>query len=497
MVPVRRIFAPAIDFDALVAALYQELELPPPFTPQQLAQAQDAAKAPMAGTHTDHTDIPFVTIDPADSRDLDQAMSLTRTSHGYRVQYAIADVGAYLTPGSDLDRATQQRGQTMYLPDRRLPLHPPVLSEDGASLLPDQTRAAVVWTIDLDRDGGIAGTHVERALVRSRARYDYHTVQRAIDSGNVPTPLEPLAEIGALRIARGRELGAIELRLPEQEVERAEDGVWRLNFRAPLPTEEFNEQISLLTGEVAASIMLTGKVGVLRTLPPADNRAIARLRHNAAPLGVAWPRGARPSDVLATVDANNPKGAAFLDLAAMLLRGAGYTAFDGAPPEQPLHAGVGVPYAHVTAPLRRLVDRYATEVCLALVADKPTPDWARTMLPLLPDVMVASNRLANNVERAVLDYSEATMLAGRVGEIFSACVVDANNHNNHRAHNHTNGEASAPQQTPPGDDYATIIIDEPAIRARCEASGLQPGDRIQARLVTANPSNRQVLFKLA
>jgi exoribonuclease R len=219
--------------------------------------------------------------------------------------------------------------------------------------------------------------------------------------------------------------------------------------------------------------MLAGGVGLLRTLPPADPRDVARLRAAAPALGVSWPDGATPGEVVSAVDAADPRGAAFLDLAATLLRGAGYTAFDGSPPEQPGHAAVAATYAHVTAPLRRLSDRYATEVCLALCAGTEVPDWARQAIAELPATMAGADRKAHEVDRAVLDLAEAVVLAGRAGEVFDAAVVDL------------------------GEGGATIVLADPAVRAKCGGSGLALGSRIRARLVSADPVARKVRFELA
>ncbi|MFD0823526.1 ribonuclease catalytic domain-containing protein, partial [Micromonospora zhanjiangensis] len=239
----------------------------------------------------DHTDVPFVTIDPAASRDLDQAMCLSRRSGGgYRVRYAIADVASYVRPGGDLEAETWRRGQTVYLPDGKVPLHPENLSEDAASLLPDVDRAAVVWTIDLDADGAIVAVDLERALVRSRAKLDYPGVQADADAGRLPEPVALLPELGALLVERGLDRGAINLPLPEQDVEPDGDG-WRLVLRAPLPVEDYNAQISLLTGMAAAEIMLEHRVGLLRTMPAPKPEAVQKLRLAAAGLGIDWPEG--------------------------------------------------------------------------------------------------------------------------------------------------------------------------------------------------------------
>ncbi|MBL7256387.1 RNB domain-containing ribonuclease [Paractinoplanes lichenicola] len=469
--PIRRVWAPRIDFDAL----RRELRLPGDFPADALAEAERAAAAPPPPA-ADRTDVPFVTIDPATSKDLDQAMHLSRRpGGGYRVRYAIADVASYVRPGGPLEAETWVRGQTIYLPDGRIPLHPAVLSEDAVSLFPDVDRSAVLWTIDLDADGATTSIALERARVRSRAKLNYEAVQQQVDAGNAPEPLALLTELGTLLARRAVDRGAVNLPLPEQEVE-PHDGGWRLVLRAPLAVEEHNAQISLLTGMAAAELMLGAKVGLLRTMPPPKPEAIVKLQAAAKSLGVLWPSGAPVGTVVASVDPGTPRGAAFLDQAADLLRGAAYTPFDGTLPEQTGHGGVGAPYAHVTAPLRRLADRYATEVCLAVAAGETIPEWARAALPRLPKAMSESDRLAGAANRGAIDLAEAVLLEHRVGELFEAGVVDLDDPSKGR---------------PPG---GTVAIDEPAVRARCSGA-LSLGVRMQARLVVADPAKRKVQFE--
>jgi exoribonuclease R len=219
--------------------------------------------------------------------------------------------------------------------------------------------------------------------------------------------------------------------------------------------------------------MLEGGVGVLRTLPPARPEDVARLRLLAPALGVDWPADVGPGTVIANLDPRRPGHAAFLEEAVALLRGAAYTPFDGAPPAQPGHAGVGGTYSHVTAPLRRLVDRFGTEVCLALAAGAEPADELRAALPELPALMTASDRRTREVERAVVDAMEAWLLHGREGQTFSAVVVDAE------------------------DGRGTVVLDDHAIRGRCTGEGLRPGTRVQVRLDEADVAARSIHFSLA
>src|SRR6185369_17786277 len=116
-------------------------------------EAQAQAQAVRAEGFADLTQLGFVTIDPATSRDLDQAVLLESRPGGFRVHYAIADVTSFVSDHGALRDETWRRGETVYLPDGNVPLHPVVLSEGAASLLPAQVRPAVLWTIDLDDAG--------------------------------------------------------------------------------------------------------------------------------------------------------------------------------------------------------------------------------------------------------------------------------------------------------------------------------------------------------
>ena len=473
-----RVSAPAA---AILASQFtdvrRELNVPNGFP--DAVRAEAAAAVPAEGlVYADATDLDFLTIDPAGSVDLDQAMHLARTPSGYRFDYAIADVGAFVRPGSALDTESHARGETLYSPDTRTPLYPAELSEGSASLLPDQTCPAVLWTFDLDARGEPVTTVVRRAHVRSRQRLDYVEVQAMLDGGAPPEQIGLLREIGLLRQQRERDRGGVSLDVPEQEVNADPAGGWRLEFRATLPCEDWNAQLSLLTGMAAARLMLDGGVGLLRTLPPPWPSAVASLRRSALALGVAWPHHASYQEVVRGLDGSQPLEAAILALATVLLRGAGYAAFDGTPPEQPLHSAVAAPYAHATAPLRRLADRYVNEVCLALSAGVPVPAWARDQLPALPALMASSDHRSHELERAMIDLAEAVTLSGRVGEVFAATVVEVREaHDDHPAR-------------------ATVQVKEPALRARCSGD-LPLGHEVFVRLVTADPATRTVAFEPA
>ncbi len=400
-----------------------ELEVPGSFSQEVVAEARAAVSVAVL-PRRDETAVPFLTIDPPGSMDLDQAMHIERVGKGYRVRYAIADVPVFVRPGGAVDAEARRRGQTIYAPDRRTPLHPEQLSENAASLLPDQVRPAFVWDMQVDPDGDGVSVDVYRALVSSKKRLDYAQVQAAIERGSADECLILLKEVGERRIAMERARGGASLPMPEQEVSIDEEGHYVLAFRPPVAAEDWNAQISLMTGMAAAEMMLQAKVGILRIMPEPDPGAVRRFRRQARGLGVTWPADLRYGELLRSLDRTNPKHLALIHEATSLFRGAGYTPFDGVVPELTGHAAVAAPYAHVTAPLRRLVDRFGLVICESICHDAPVPQWVRNALPSLPAIMTTSDQLASAVERACTNAVESAALQHRVGETFRATIVD-------------------------------------------------------------------------
>src|SRR4051795_2828953 len=457
-----------------IAKIQAELKVAPAFAPEVEEAARRAAAAPRV-PDLDRTDLPLVTIDPASSLDLDQALHLERDGSGYVVHYAIADVAAFVEPGDPVDLAANERGETLYGADSKIPLHPTAISEDAASLLPDQVRPALLWTIHVDDTGEGTEVQVERARVRSTAKLDYASVQASIDDGTAGETLQLLKELGELRLAREAARGGISLPLPEQEVDIEGDD-WSLHFRSLIPAESWNAQISLLTGFAAASLMVYARVGLLRTLPPPDPRDVQRLHRVARGLRIQWPAEQLYPDFIRSLDPEKPNHAAMVTACTRLLRGSGYVGFNGETPEQPEHAALASEYAHVTAPLRRLVDRYAGEICVALCAGAEVPGWVLEKLDGLPRTMQAADHKAHQYENAVLDLVEAAVLHPHIGQEFAGVVVQVDDND--------------PTQ---GD----IVMQEPAIEARVSSGTALPlGTDVRARLVEADPRTGTVRFEV-
>ncbi|HJE52042.1 MAG TPA: RNB domain-containing ribonuclease [Tessaracoccus flavescens] len=440
--------------------LQRKLELPQTFSEAVLADAELAADLPPT-EHVDRTDIEFVTIDPPTSMDLDQALQIERDGDGYLVRYAISDVGHFVRPGTALEAETHRRGQTLYAPSARVPLHPPVLSEGAASLLADGTpRPAMLWEIRLDAQGEFRDVALTRAMVLNRAKLNYEGVQADLDAGRAHPSIELLPEVGEKRAQLELDRGGVSLNLPEQEIVE-HGGTWDLEFRGLVPVENHNAQISLLTGYTAAQVMLDGKIGILRTLPPAEDWSIAKLRRAVRTLGVEWPKSMSYPEFVRSLSPDDPKQLAALTKCTILFRGASYLAFDGEiPDENLLHGALAAPYAHTTAPLRRLVDRYVLEICHSLLNGLEVPEWARAGLSVLPDEMNDSGRTARSYENGVLDLAEALTMKHHVGDILTGVITDVH----------------------PKTGVGTVQIADPAVELKVSAKQKELGEEVRVRI---------------
>ena len=531
--------APPTEVTRALDELRAGSEVPTAYPPAAVAEAEAAATSwaqdgparLLADGARDARDLDLVTIDPPGSMDLDQAVLLERlpaqseaagasvgdapgSAATYRVHYAIASLATFVPPGGALDAELGRRGETIYAPDAATPLHPEVLSHGAASLLQDAERPACLWTIDLDERGEVVSARVERALVRSRARLSYAQVQASIDGEStlprqVPADLpELLAEIGRLRLEREAARGGISMTTPEQVVEVSEAAQaaeiaqaaepaepagdadstegpgpagYRLAYRVPVPAEQYNAQISLLTGMCAARIMVECGVGILRTLPPARPEDYARLRRVAAALGIDWPAAQPYPELVRGLDHAVPAHAAFMDQAMSLFRGSGYLAFgaggvgvpaddEASDAEEAVHSAIAARYAHVTAPLRRLVDRYGEEVCVAACAQAPVPEWVLQALPDLPDVMEQTGKRARAIGRGALTALEALVLRGHEGEVFDGVITSER------------------------DGRGELVLAEPAVVTEVRRGSGQSGDRlpigerVRVRLLSADPA---------
>lgn len=446
-----------------LAAIRAQFSVPAGFPPQVLAAAE-AAAARVPDQHPDRTALPFVTLDPTRSTDLDQAFAIEPAGADILLRYAIADVAWFVADGDPLDREAWARGTTTYLPDGKAGLYPPVLAERAASLLPDGPRPAIVLTVRVAPDGTARLDGAERALIRSRAKLGYATVRPE----DLPAGFAELARrMAAAELARG----AARVDPPQQEIERDDAGHYHLGFRPQREPEEQNAALSLAANLAVAEALWQAGTGLFRVMAGPDARAERRLRETAHALALAWP-AAMPLDRFEQgLDPLRPADAAFMLAVRRAGEGARYQPYRAG--ERPWHAALAATYAHATAPLRRLADRYVLRAVLALGSGQTVPAAVTEAFAALPKVMARAEARDGQIERAVIDLAEAALLAGREGDRFSAVVTDT------------------------GENGARIQLCDLPVIARVAAPGATPGDRLDLRLAEANFEKRALRFELA
>lgn len=445
-----------------LAAIRAEFHVPDGFPPEVTAAAQAAAKrAP--DRHADRTAVPFVTLDPAASTDLDQAFSIEASGGDLLLHYAIADVAWFVEDGDAVDAEAWNRGETLYLPDGRAGLYPPVLAEGAASLLPDGPRPAVVFTVRVAGDGAVKLDGAQRAVIRSRAKLAYESVK--VDE------LPGFSELARRMAANEQRRGASRVDPPEQQVEAQGDGTFRLSFRPRLASEEQNAALSLAANMAIADAMLAHRTGLFRVMSEPDNGKVVALRNAAGALGLTWPAATGLRDYQKTLDPADPKQAALMLEIRRASPGASYQPYQQG--LVPWHEALAATYAHATAPLRRLADRYVVRCALAIASGQPVPQAVADAFARLPRVMGRADSRASQIDHAAIDLAEAVMLQGREGETFDAVVTDFVDHG------------------------VRVQLANMPVVANVKANGFRQGDTLTLRLVSADPNQRSIVFEPA
>ncbi len=455
------------------SAIRDNLEIDSEFTLEEIAEAE--AKFSAHYDRLDHTHLPFIAIDPPGATDLDQAFYIERTNQGFQVLYAIADVAEFVEPGSAIDAASKRRGVTQYSPDMRAGLYPPTISEDRGSLLAGTTKPCALWTIELTEDGLPSQWRLQRSTIQVAEAITYQEAQQRLDQGTDPQ-LALLAAVGKARILQESQRDAVSINLPSQEVHTTGQQ-YRLELNFPLQVEKYNAQLSLLTGIVAGKTLSELGAGILRTLPRTDPEVEEELRQVAEALNLHWPEDSSYATFVRSIFPSTTAEFAFLNQATRAFRGASYVslAHTNLSGEDLEHSAIASVYAHVTAPLRRLVDRFNNEILIAHFSNKTAPNWAADVSEL-PGIMNRSNQLASALDRAMIDYIECVVLKDQVGQTFKARVINKK---------HIKDKA-----------VSVIQIDSSAVIYELQDWDLKHGQEILLRLNSVDVGARQLTFSL-
>ncbi|HUZ62225.1 MAG TPA: VacB/RNase II family 3'-5' exoribonuclease, partial [Acetobacteraceae bacterium] len=405
-------------------------DIPHVFPAETLEEA-DAAQAAPLGTREDLRALPLVTIDGADARDFDDAVfAESAPDGGHRLIVAIADVAHYVQPGSALDRTAHERGNSVYFPDRVVPMLPEPLSNGWCSLRPEEDRGCLFAELHIDAHGRQTGHRFGRGLMRSAARLTYEQVQQAQDGTSRldPTPQALLPALYAAfrallaaRIARG----TLDLDLPERQVILHPNGrVADVIPRPRLDSHRLIEEFMIAANVAAAEELGRHRAPCLyRIHPPPTAEKLEELRTILHGLGLSLPPGdqVHPRDldrVLRQV-AGRPEAPLVNEV---MLRSQSQAAYS---PDNIGHFGLALrQYAHFTSPIRRYADLLVHRALIRALKLGPDglPPHADAEFPDIATHITGTERRAQAAEREAIDRYLAAFLADRVGAVFDARI---------------------------------------------------------------------------
>jgi ribonuclease R len=400
-------------------------EIPQTFGQDALDEALKA-RAIRLGGRTDLRDVPLVTIDGADARDFDDAVYAEPDGQGFRLIVAIADVAHYVRPGSALDREAEARGNSVYFPDRVVPMLPEALSNNWCSLLPNRNRGCLFVEMRIDAGGQKVSHQFGRGLMRSAARLTYEDVQTSHDSGqHRGLPIGALYAAFHLLLSARKRRGTLDLDLPERQVTLGADGrIASITPRVRLDSHRLVEEFMVLANVAAAEeLERLRRPCMYRVHAPPSDEKLEALRHFLASFNISLPQGDRvhPRDldhVLARVadTADAPL------INEVMLRSQSQAAYS---PDNIGHFGLALSrYAHFTSPIRRYADLLVHRALidgLRLGRDGLSPQQAAAF-PEIAERITETERRAQLAERDALDRYLAAFMATRINEVFAAHI---------------------------------------------------------------------------
>jgi ribonuclease R len=400
-------------------------DIPVAFPAEALIEAADAQAVPL-GRREDLRSIPLVTIDGEDARDFDDAVFAEPDGDGFRLIVAIADVAWYVRSGSALDRAARLRGNSVYFPDRVVPMLPEALSNQWCSLLPGEDRGCLFVEMRIGKSGRKQSHRFGRGLMRSAARLTYEQVQEAVDT-NADLIVDPRPLYAAFRALLGARIdrGTLDLDLPERKVTLGANGeVLAVLPRPRLDSHRLIEEFMVLANVAAAEELerLSHPVVYRVHAPPSDEK-LASLRGFLNGLGISLPPGnqlhPRDLDRVLRKAADTPEA---LLVNEVMLRSQSQAAYS---PDNIGHFGLALTrYAHFTSPIRRYADLLVHRALISGLrlgtgglADGDAMRFADTSLHI-----TATERRAALAERDAIDRYLAAYMADKVGARFAARV---------------------------------------------------------------------------
>ncbi len=469
----------------------------PDIFPAEAVQEAERARGVSVRGREDLRKVPLVTIDGEDARDFDDAVFAEPHEGGWRVVVAIADVAHYVKPGSALDREAWARGNSVYFPDRVVPMLPEALSNGWCSLKPNEPRGCLFVEMLFDKSGTKTGHRFGRGLMRSFARLTYEQVQAAEDaSEDLPGVPEGTRQslYGAFRalLAARERRGTLDLDVPERRVLLDARGhVQAVVPRARLDSHRLIEEFMVAANVCAAEELEKRQQPCMYRVHdrPSDEK-LEGLRQFLASLGIKLaPRThLHPRDFSHILDLVKDKPEARLVNEAVL-RGQSQAAYS---PDNIGHFGLALArYAHFTSPIRRYADLL---VHRALLGTLPEEEAAR--LPDTAEHITSTERRAAQAERDAVDRYLAAWMSQRVGDVFDVRISGVTRFGLFVTVESNGANGFVPLASLPDDRWQ---LDEAGHRMAGRRTGMtfHLGQQSQAQLVSATPRTGGMVFQLA
>jgi ribonuclease R len=476
--------------------------IPDLFTAEAEREAERAKPTPL-GKRVDLRDTPLVTIDGEDARDFDDAVFAAPDGSGWKVLVAIADVAHYVTPGSALDREAWTRGNSVYFPDRVVPMLPEALSNGWCSLKPREERGCLFVEMRFDASGTKTGHSFGRGLMRSAARLTYEAAQAHHDAGTDPEGLEPghMARLyGAFRALLGarERRGTLDLDLPERRVLLDAKGhVTGVIPRPRLDSHRLIEEFMVAANVCAAEeLERLGQPCMYRIHAPPSDEKLKALREflGTLDLSLADTGAIRPSHFARLLERVKDRPEARM-VNETVLRSQSQAAYE---PDNIGHFGLALPrYAHFTSPIRRYADLLVHRALirgLKLGADGITEDEA-ARFPDTGEHITATERRAAAAERDAVDRYLAAYLAERVGAVFDARISGIHPFGVFVTLEETGASGFVPMKALP-QDFWMVEEGNRRLIGRRTRQVLSLGELVEARLREANGQTGSLLFDL-
>ncbi|WP_197489818.1 ribonuclease R [Erythrobacter neustonensis] len=484
--------------------------IPHIFPEEVLDEAPVAAKLKLSDkTREDLRHLPIVAIDPADARDHDDAIWAEPDGKGgFNALVAIADVSFYVRPGSQLDREARKRGNSVYFPDRVVPMLPEVLSADVCSLKEGEDRAAMACHMHINADGKMSSFRFSRALVRIAHNIAYEDAQKAVDSGNPPEYLANLwAAWKALAAARDAR-DPLELELPERRVVLDAQGkIAEIAIRERLDAHRVVEDF-MIAANVAAAKALEAKAApvVYRIHEPPSREKLTALRDYLATMGKKLALGQVVTPGLFNRMLKDVTDEAEKALVMEAVLRSQTQAYYG--PANAGHFGLSLgSYAHFTSPIRRYSDLLVHRALVdAFKLEQPAPpgsipdtsglsDRDRASLQQVSDAISQTERRAMEAERDTIDRYVAAWLSGRVGEVFETRITGVQAFGFFATIVGLGGDGLVPISTL-GGEYFRHDEAAQALVGSDSGTTYASGDRLKLKLAEANPLTGALKFVL-